>query len=72
MIDEIVDPCKPSTIVFKHWEDDLLRASIKKTLDKKEIKFVARRILKALKALHEGNYVLYTLVVGHLLELLID
>lgn len=30
MIDEIVDPCKLPTIVLKHLEDDLLRASIKK------------------------------------------
>lgn len=72
IIDEIVDLCKPPTIILKHWEDNLRRASIKKTLDKKEIKFVAKRIFEALKALYEGNYVLYILVVGHFFELLID
>ncbi|KAH8593074.1 kinase-like domain-containing protein, partial [Bisporella sp. PMI_857] len=38
-------------------EDHLLNASIKKTLNRKEPKYVSRRILEALKVLHEECYV---------------
>lgn len=57
MIDEIKDPSEPPAIVLKHLQDDLLQASIKKTLSKRELKYVARRILEALKVLHEDKYV---------------
>jgi serine/threonine protein kinase len=57
LIDEIEEPSDPPTIVLKHLEDHLLNASIKKTLNRKELKYVLRRILEALKALHEDGYV---------------
>ncbi|KAL5329140.1 hypothetical protein ACEPPN_002650 [Leptodophora sp. 'Broadleaf-Isolate-01'] len=56
-IDEIKDPSDPSTIVLRYLEDHLLNASIKKTLNRKELNFVSRRILEALKVLHEEYYV---------------
>ncbi|KAK0113409.1 hypothetical protein ONS96_014275 [Cadophora gregata f. sp. sojae] len=49
LIDEIEEPSEPATIVFKYLEDHLLNASIQKTLNRKELKYVSRRILGALK-----------------------
>lgn len=57
LIDEIEEPSDPPTIVLKYLEDHLLNASIKKTLNRKELKYVSRRILEALKVLHEEGYV---------------
>jgi serine/threonine protein kinase len=57
LIDEIQEPSDPLTIVLKYLEDHLLNASIKKTLNRKELKYVSRRILEALKVLHEDGYV---------------
>jgi serine/threonine protein kinase len=57
LIDEIEEPSDPPTIVLKYLEDHLLNASIKKTLNRKELKYVSRRILEALKVLHEDGYV---------------
>jgi serine/threonine protein kinase len=57
VIDEIEDPLESPTNVLKYSQDDLLRASIAKKLNKKELKYVARRILEALKTLHDDNYV---------------
>lgn len=57
LIDEIEDPTEPTTIVLKHLDDHLLQASIKKTLNRKEIKYVSKRVLEALSVLHENGYV---------------
>ncbi|RFU29464.1 hypothetical protein B7463_g6866, partial [Scytalidium lignicola] len=57
LIDEIKEPSDPPTIVLKYLEDHLLNASIKQTLNRKELKYVSRSILKALKVLHENGYV---------------
>ena len=57
LIDEIEGKTLPSTIALKFLDDDLLRATIKKTLNRKELKYVSRRILEALKTLHDDNYV---------------
>ncbi|PVH71412.1 serine/threonine protein kinase [Cadophora sp. DSE1049] len=57
LIDEIEEPSDPPTIVLKYLEDHLLNASIKKTLNRKELKYVSRRILEALMVLHEECYV---------------
>ncbi|KAI9671501.1 MAG: hypothetical protein M1817_003552 [Caeruleum heppii] len=57
LIDEIEDPSAPATIVLKHLDDHLLDASVKNTLNRKELKYVSRRILEALKVLHEDDYV---------------
>lgn len=57
LVDEIVEPSVPTTIVLKYLQSDLLDASIKKTLNRKELEYVSRRILEALKVLHDGNYV---------------
>lgn len=59
LIDEIDDsPSDDSPIIaLKHLDDHLLNASIKKTLNRKELKYVSKRILEALKVLHEDGYV---------------
>ncbi|KAK3374602.1 serine/threonine protein kinase [Podospora didyma] len=57
LIDEIEDPAQPTTIVLKHLDDQLLDASVKKTLNRKEIKYVSRRVLEALSILHKDGYV---------------
>jgi serine/threonine protein kinase len=57
LTDEIEEPSDPPTIVLEYLEDHLLNASIKKTLNRKELKYVSRRILEALKVLHEEGCV---------------
>lgn len=57
LIDEIEEPADPSTIVLQYLDDDLLKESIRKPLNRKEIKYVSRCILEALKVLHEDNYI---------------
>ena len=57
LIDEVVEPSDPPAIVLKHADDHLLNASILKRLTSLEIKYVARRILKALRILHGDGFV---------------
>jgi hypothetical protein len=57
LIDEIEDPSEPPAIVLRHLEDNLLRASVKESLNRKELKYISRRILQALRVLHEDSYV---------------
>ena len=53
LLDETQDP--PS-LVLQHLDDNLLDASNKETLEGLDVKFVAKRILQALQALHEDGY----------------
>jgi len=53
MVDEVRDP--PS-LVLQHLDDNLLNASNEKTLESLEVKFIAKRILQAIQALHEAGY----------------
>ncbi|KAE8351909.1 putative serine/threonine protein kinase [Aspergillus coremiiformis] len=57
LIDEIVKPSDPPAIVLNHLDDDLLHASAAQRLSDKEIKYVARSVLEALKVLHAHNFV---------------
>jgi len=57
LIDEVEDQSNCLIIVLRYLEDHLLDASIKETLNRKELKYVSRRILEALKVLHEDGYV---------------
>ncbi|KAL9121403.1 MAG: hypothetical protein Q9187_002042 [Circinaria calcarea] len=54
LVDEIQDP--PS-LVLKHLDDNLLNASNSKKLERKDVKVVAKSVLKALKVFHECGYV---------------
>ena len=53
MLDETEDP--PS-MVLKHLNDNLLSVSAGKAIEGLDVKFVAKRILQALHALHEDGY----------------
>jgi casein kinase II subunit alpha len=53
LVDETRDP--PS-LVLQYFNDNLLDVSNKKTLQSSEVKFVAKRVLQALQALHEDGY----------------
>jgi serine/threonine protein kinase len=57
LIDEINELFVPVTIVLKHLQGDLLDASVAKTLSRRELKYVSRCVLEALKALHEDGFV---------------
>ncbi|CZT40874.1 related to serine/threonine protein kinase [Rhynchosporium secalis] len=54
LLDEVQNP--PS-LVLKHLDESLLTVSNTKRLEKREIKFVAKKILEALQAFHEDGYV---------------
>jgi hypothetical protein len=62
LLDEIAEP---PCIFLKHLDDSLLNASNKKPLEKRDIKLVARKVLKALKPLHKAGYV-YTSKIADL------
>ncbi|KAF7955674.1 hypothetical protein EAE96_004600 [Botrytis aclada] len=57
LIDEIVDPNDPPTIVLKHLDEDLMTETYRKRLAKPELQFVARRVLEALQVLHKDGFV---------------
>ncbi|KAF4624047.1 hypothetical protein G7Y89_g14130 [Cudoniella acicularis] len=57
LIDEIEEPSDPPALVLKYLDDDLLNTSAAQRLTRLKIKYVARKTLEALKALHEDNYV---------------
>jgi casein kinase II subunit alpha len=47
----------PPSLILKYLDDNLLNASNAKTLERADIKFVARNIFQALEALHSCGYV---------------
>lgn len=57
LIDEILEPIDPPGIVLRYLDSDLLVASTSRTLNRTEIKHVARVVLKALTIIHEDGYV---------------
>lgn len=57
LIDEIVEPSEPASIVLRYLDTDLLKESDKKRLSRSDIKKVAKAILLALKVLHQDGLV---------------
>jgi serine/threonine protein kinase len=57
LINEIIELADPPAIVLKHLNDHLLNASLSQKLTNKEIKYITKRILKALKILHEDGFI---------------
>ncbi|KAL3421966.1 serine/threonine protein kinase [Phlyctema vagabunda] len=53
MLDETREP---ASMVLKHLDGNLLDASAERAIDALDVKFVAKRILQALHALHEDGY----------------
>ncbi|KAF5877263.1 putative mitogen-activated protein kinase sty1 protein, partial [Botrytis fragariae] len=56
-IDEIVIPSDPQSIVLRYLDDDIMTETYKKKLSRCELKFVARRVLEALKVLHDEGFI---------------
>ena len=57
IIDEIKEPSMPVTIALRYLQSDVLRETITKTFNRKELKYVSRCILEALSLLHEDGFV---------------
>ncbi|KAG5304690.1 hypothetical protein I7I50_04844 [Histoplasma capsulatum G186AR] len=57
LLDEIIDPSDPPAIVLRHLDDHLLNASSAQKLTTPEVKYIAKRILEALKLLHADGFV---------------
>lgn len=57
MIDEILEPTGPPSIVLKYLDSELLTESNKQRLTRPEIKKVAKGILEALSVLHKDGMV---------------
>ncbi|EZF98638.1 serine/threonine protein kinase [Trichophyton rubrum MR1459] len=57
LLDEIEEPSTPPAIVLKHVDDDLLNASDTQRLTRSEVKYVAKKVLEAISAFHEGGFV---------------
>ncbi|EMD92570.1 hypothetical protein COCC4DRAFT_130390 [Bipolaris maydis ATCC 48331] len=57
LIDEINEPSIPTTIVLKHSQEDLLEASVAKKLNRRELKYMSRCVLEAIKTLHDDGFV---------------
>lgn len=53
VLDEIT---YPPSLILQYLDDNLLHASSVKTLENSDIKVVAKRVLQAIKALHEEGY----------------
>ncbi|KAJ5061081.1 putative serine/threonine protein kinase [Bipolaris maydis] len=51
------DPSIPTTIVLKHSQEDLLEASVAKKLNRRELKYMSRCVLEAIKTLHDDGFV---------------
>lgn len=60
LVDEILEPADPTAIVLKYFRDDLMTASTAKKLNGKEIRYVSKRVLEALKV--RMKMAMYTLV----------
>lgn len=57
LLDKILLPVKPASIVLKYLDTDLLQESKRERLSRPEIKRVARAILSALEVLHKDGLV---------------
>lgn len=57
LIDGIEDSSVPPTLILRYLHDDVLRASNRQRLTRIEVKYVAKRVLKALSVLHDEGFV---------------
>lgn len=57
LLDEVIEPAEPPTIVLSHLDSTLLEASIEKKLNRTELKHVSRGVLEALSVMHSEGYV---------------
>jgi casein kinase II subunit alpha len=61
LVDEVADP---PCLVLENLDDNLLKASNAKKLNRTDIKLVAKNVLKALKVFHDAGYVHTGMFVG--------
>jgi serine/threonine protein kinase len=57
LVDEIQEPQEPPGIVLKHYDCHVGEVANKKGFSPREIRNVSRRVLEALRALHENGFV---------------
>lgn len=57
IVDKIRDPAEPLAITLRHLDNDLYNASKQKMLNRKDLKYVSKRILESLKALHGEGFI---------------
>lgn len=59
LVDEVPDIPSPGfpTIVLKHLDDHLLNATVQRTLNRNELKFVSKCVLEGLATLHGEGYI---------------
>jgi serine/threonine protein kinase len=57
LVDDIEEPSAPTTIALRYFESGLLLETVKKTLDRKELRHACRNIVNALKVLHDETLV---------------
>lgn len=57
LLDQIIDPAEPMTIVLSYLQSTLLQASIRQKLNRTELKYVCRGVLEALEVMHREGYV---------------
>jgi serine/threonine protein kinase len=54
---QVLDETKnPPSLILQHLDDSLLHVSSVKTLESSDVKFVAKRVLQAIQALHKDGY----------------
>lgn len=57
LLDEIVNPAEPTTIVLSYLQSTLLQASNRQKLNRTELKYACRGVLEALAVMHSKGYV---------------
>lgn len=55
LVDNVQEPPTPTTIALKHLDSDLLTETVKKTLNRVDLRHVCRCVLEALRVIHEEN-----------------
>jgi serine/threonine protein kinase len=66
VIDKVEYQSSRPAVVVKYFDDDLAGASAEKELTRPEIKHVAKKVLEALKVLHEDGYIHTGIVLAQL------
>lgn len=57
LVDEILEPTEPPSIVLRYLDTDLITESDKGRLSHRDIKQIAKAVLQAVKVLHEDGLV---------------
>ncbi|KAG8161589.1 hypothetical protein KVR01_008576 [Diaporthe batatas] len=55
LLDEIVEPAEPTTIVLSHLQSTLLQSSVRQKLNRTELKYICHGVLEALAVMHSED-----------------